>query len=407
VVGSADSARPLVFIIAGEPSGDVLGARLMASLRRRFGGGVRFAGVGGPQMQSEGLNSLFPMQELSLLGAAELLPHLPRLLRRIRETAAAVSLARPDTVLSIDAPGFSFRVGARLAGQGIPLVHYVAPQVWAWRPGRARKIAGFLDHLLALFPFEPPHFEAVGLPCTFVGHPVLESGADEGDGTGFRIRAGIAGDAPVVCLLPGSRRSEIRRLLPVFGRAAVRMAAAKPGLRFVLPAVASLAGEITRLVAGWPLPEVVVCHEEQRFDAFAAADVALAASGTVALELAMAGTPTVIAYRLSPATAWLVRRAIRVPYVNLVNILVGERIVPELLQGDCRPELLAAEVLRLFDDGEARARQRTAQRAAVAALGNASGQPPSERAAQVIAEVIAGGTRLAHAPTLTLPAPSG
>jgi lipid-A-disaccharide synthase len=407
VVGSAGSHWPRVFIIAGEPSGDVLGARLMAALQRRFEGRLRFAGVGGSNMQDEGLNSLFPMEELSLLGAAEVLPHLPRLLRRIRETAAAASVARPDTVLSIDAPGFSFRVGARLAGQGIPLVHYVAPQVWAWRPGRARKIAGFLDHLLALLPFEPPYFEAVGLPCTFVGHPVLESGADAGDGAGFRSRTGIPLDTPVLCLLPGSRRSEIRRLLPVFGRTVTRLAAAKPDLRFVLPAVAGLIGEISGEVAGWPVPGVIICPENERFDAFAAANVALAASGTVALELAMAGTPTVIAYRLSPATAWLVRRAIRVPCVNLVNILVGERVVPELLQGDCRPDLLAAEVLRLFDDGDARASQRAAQRAAIAALGNVGGQPPSERAAQVIADVISGGTRLAHAPALALPGPPG
>ncbi len=384
--------RPLVFLVAGEPSGDALGVRLMAALKRRFADGITFMGIGGRKMAGEGLDSLFPMEELSVMGAAELLPHLPRLLRRIRETARAIADARPDAVVTIDAPGFSFRVGERLKGAGIPLVHYVAPQVWAWKPGRARKIAGFLDHLLALLPFEPPLFEAEGLPCTYVGHPVLESGAGSGDARRFRERHGLSDRDPVVCLLPGSRWSEASRLLPVFAETVRRLERERPGLRFVLPAVDALRAPIGDAVRLWPTGSVVVCEESDRFDAFAAAAAALAASGTVALELAMARTPTVICYRMNAVTAWLVRRAIKVPHVNLVNVLLDQTVVPELLQNDCRPDRLAAALTRLLDDPEARSAQTQAAERAIAALGGAS-PPPSARAAEVVASVIEASRR--------------
>jgi lipid-A-disaccharide synthase len=397
------SARPVtVFLLAGEPSGDTLGAGLMASLRRRSPEPIRFIGVGGPKMAAAGLSSLYPMEDIAHFGVAELIPHLRLLLRRLRETVETIRTQRPDVVVTIDVPGFSLRVGARLHGSGIPLVHYVAPQVWAWKPHRAKQIARFLDHLLVLLPFEPPYFEVEGLPSTFVGHPVVESGAADGDGPGFRARHGIDPAAPLVCVLPGSRRGEIRRLLPVFAQAVARLAEGRPSLRVVVPAVDAFADEIAAGIAAgiaaWPAGVVVIRGEVERFDAFAAADVALAASGTVALELAMAGTPSVIAYRLNPITAWALKRAIKVRRVSLVNLLADDEIFPEVLQEHCRPERLATEVAQLLDDAEARARQRAGAARAVAML-SAGSQRPSDLAADAVLKVME-----AHrAPRLTAP----
>jgi lipid-A-disaccharide synthase len=386
--------RPLIFLVAGEPSGDTLGAQLMAALKRRSDRPLTFVGVGGARMAHEGLHSLFPMDELSLMGAAEIVPHIPRLLRRIRETTSAICAARPDVVVTIDAPGFTFRVAKRVrrqdAGGLMKLVHYVAPQVWAWKRGRARDVAGYLDHLMALLPFEPPYFEVEGLACTFVGHPVVESGADAGDAAGFRRRHGLSEEAELVCVLPGSRRGEVRRLLPIFGATLGRLAQSRPNLRAVLPAVDACRSAIAVVAESWPVPTLVVSGRQERYDAFAAADAALAASGTVALELAMARTPMVIAYKLNPITAMLARRVIKTRYVNLVNLILEREVVPELLLGACRPDRLADAVGRLLDDPAARAAQRVGAEQAIRAL-HGEGLKPSERAADVVLSRIAGG----------------
>jgi lipid-A-disaccharide synthase len=389
-------AKPqaVIFMIAGEPSGDTLGAQLMAALKRRSKRPLHFIGVGGARMMSEGLHSLFPMDELSLMGAAEILPHIPRLLRRIRETTSAIGATRPDVVVSIDAPGFTFRVAKRVRRQDggglMTLIHYVAPQVWAWKKGRAREIAGYLDHMMALLPFEPPYFEEEGLPCTFVGHPVVESGADKGDAAGFRRRHDLPEGNPLVCVLPGSRRGEVRRLLPVFGATLELLARERPSLRAVLPAVDACRPEIAAAAGGWSVPTLIVSGQQERYDAFAAADAALAASGTVALELAMAQTPMVITYKLNPVTAMLARRVIKTRYVNLINLILDREVVPELLLGACRPDRLAAEMGRLLDDPAARAAQRVGADEAVRAL-HGGGLKPSERAADVVLSNIAAG----------------
>lgn len=380
-----EGAGPLVFLVAGEPSGDALGARLMAGLKAETDGTVRFAGIGGDAMAAGGLSSLFPMADLSVMGLAEVLPRLPRIVRRLRQAARAVREMRPDVVVTIDSPDFSFRLAKRLRGKGIPLVHYVAPTVWAWRPGRARRIARFLDHLLAVLPFEPPYFEREGLKCTFVGHSVVESGADRADGPAFRRRHGIAGDAPLLCVLPGSRQGEVSRLLPVFGETLERLAVRNPGLRAVLPAAEAVADAVVRAAEGWSLPVIVVRGQDEKYAAFAAADAALAASGTVSLELALAGTPAVIAYKVNAMTAWLVRRMVRIPSVNLVNIVLGRPAVPEFLQEDCRPELLADALGPLLHDGAERRGQVEAAREAMIQLGG-DGPPPSRRAARAVLE---------------------
>lgn len=378
---------PLIFVIAGEPSGDLLGASLMAALKRLTGGQVRFAGIGGPRMADEGLDSLFPMAELTVMGLVEVLPRLPNLFRRVNQTVAAARAARPDAVVTIDSPGFTFRVAKRLKGAGFPLIHYVAPTVWAWKPGRARKIAQFLDHLLVLLPFEPPYFEREGLAATFVGHPVVERGADRGDGAGFRARHGIPPEAPLLCVLPGSRRSETDRLLPVFAETVARLASGRPGLRCVVPTVETVAATVRAACAGWPVPAIVIEGEDEKFDAFAAADAALAASGTVALELACARTPTVVAYKVNALTAWLVRRLIRVRFVTLINLILDRAVVAEHLQDECRPDILSKSVARLLDDRDAARAQIEQADEALSHLGR-GGPSPGERAAKAVLAVI-------------------
>ncbi len=385
---------PLIFLIAGEPSGDVLGARLMAALKRKSGGKVRFAGVGGARMGEEGLGSLFPIGELSLMGLAEVLPHVPRLLRRIRETAARIRALSPSVLITIDSPDFTFRVAKRkrLGGATMPAIHYVAPQVWAWRPGKAKATANLFDRLMVLLPFEPPYFEAVGLPCTFVGHPVVESGAEKGDGPAFRRRHGIPPVTPLICVLPGSRRSETTPLLPVFGETLGRLMQSWPHLRAVVPTVETVADAVTTAAEGWPVPALVLKGDAEKFDAFAAADAGLAASGTVTLELAMANTPMVVAYKVNPVTGWLARRLIRTRYVNLMNLILDRETVPELLQDDCTPDKLAETLFRLLTDGAAQRAQRAAFAEVMEKLGR-DGPPPSERAAEVVLSMIreAGG----------------
>ena len=222
---------PLIYIVAGEPSGDFLGGRLMAALKERTGGAVRFAGIGGEEMAAEGLPSRVPLDELAIMGVAEVIPRARVILRRVRETVDDILRMAPDAVVTIDSSGFTWRIahGLRRRGARLPLIHYVAPMVWAWRAGRARRMARWYDLLMALLPFEPPYFTAVGLPCSYVGHPVVESGADRGNGPAFRRRHEIASETKLLALLPGSRRGEVSRLLPVFGQAAERLAAIYPG----------------------------------------------------------------------------------------------------------------------------------------------------------------------------------
>jgi lipid-A-disaccharide synthase len=379
------TGTPSIFIVAGEPSGDALGGRLMAALSEMTQGGVRFAGVGGEAMRAQGLESLFPMDELSVMGLAEILPHLPRLLRRIRQTAAAVNDVRPRALITIDSPDFTRRVARRVRDRTTPRIHYVAPTVWAWRPGRAKGFARDFSHLLALLPFEPPWFERAGLPCTFTGHPVIESGAGSGNGEGFRTRHRIPHDAPLICVLPGSRRGEVARLAGDFGNALEMFWRRSPEMRVVVPTVPGVAAMVEHHAAGWPGVPLVISGQEEKYHAMAGSNAALAASGTVALELALARVPTVIAYRVAPLTHFIVRRMLSQHYGNLINIIEDREIVPELIQGDCRPERLAQELERLL--GPAGPAQVEASQPALRRLG-LGGERPSRRAAQAILDII-------------------
>jgi lipid-A-disaccharide synthase len=380
--------EPLIFIVSGETSGDNLAGRLMAALKAETGGRVRFAGVGGRESEAQGLESLFPMRELSLMGLAEILPHLPRLIRRLNQTSGAALTMRPDAVVTVDSPGFCLRLAHHLRGSGIPVVHYVAPQLWAWRPGRAKKLAKRIDHIMALLPFEPAFFAKYGISSTFVGHPAIESGASHGDGPAFRAKHAIPPDDTILCVVPGSRSGEVRRILPVFD-AALRLIRQKhPDLRVVIPVADATADLVAQDTRDWPFP-VTYALPAERFDAFAASNVAMAKSGTVTLELALAEVPMVIAYRVNPATAFLVRRmGVSVKYASLVNLLADREVIPEFLQENCTPENLAAGVGALLESVELREKQCQGFREVFHLLGEEH-PTPSERAAKVVLDIVA------------------
>ncbi|MDR6291344.1 lipid-A-disaccharide synthase [Inquilinus ginsengisoli] len=389
----ASSAAPHIFLVATEPSGDLMGASLMAALRRRCGDGVRFSGVGGARMAAEGLDSLFPLADIAVMGAVELVPQLPRLFNRIRRTAEAALAAKPDALVSIDGLAFNARVAARLAGRAFPIVHFVAPKVWAWRPGRARKLAGLVDHLMVQLPFEPPWFERYGLPTTYVGHPIIETAAGQGDGARFRQAHDIAPDARLLTVLPGSRRGEVQKLLPVFGEALQQLAARHPGLRVAVPTVETVAHLVRAAAQSWPGEPILIEGDGEKYDAFAGSDAALAASGTVALELGMARVPSVIAYLINPLTAFVVRRLLTTKYANLVNIMLDRPAVPELLQENCTPDKLAAAIDRLLTDPAAVAAQREAYAEVARMMLLPDGAVPGDRAADVVLDVIRQGRR--------------
>ncbi len=377
---------PLIWLLAGEASGDILGYRLMQSLKAARPS-LRFAGIGGPRMESAGFVSLFPIRDLAVMGLAEILPRLRSLSRRLDEAVADIGAKRPDLVVTIDSPGFALRLLAKIRPLGIPRVHYVGPQVWAWRENRVRKFPGLWESLLCLLPFEEAFFARHGLPARFVGHPVLQSGADQGDGARFRHTHGIAAEAPIVVLMPGSRRTEAPRLLPVFGRTMALLAQDFPALVPIIPSSPSVADVVAKAARGWPVRPVIVTDVDDKHDAYAAAGAALTKSGTSTLELALAGVPMAVTYRVNPLSAALARRLIRVPHVAMVNLLAGRELVPELLQQDCRPDRLRAVLRSLLTDQAAAGAQRAAFAAIMATLAAPAGLP-SDAAAAAVLEVL-------------------
>jgi lipid-A-disaccharide synthase len=372
-----------LYLIAGEESGDILGARLMTALAGRDPA-LRFAGIGGDRMQAAGLRtSLFPMRELSLMGLAEVLPSILRLMRRLDETVADIVAQQPAALVTIDAPGFTLRVAQRVHGQQ-PVIHYVAPQVWAWRRRRVQKIARSVDRLLCLLPFETDFFRGAGVDARFVGHPVIESGIDRGDGGKFREAHGIAPDAPVIAVLPGSRRAEVARLLPPIFATLRRVE--RPGLRVVVPVVAAVEPLVRN--APWPIAPVFVHGNEARADALAAATCALCKSGTATLEVALAGCPMLVLYKLNHLTSLIARRIITVRFAGLVNLLADREVSPEFLQEYCNPDLMTPQLLRLLDDPAARQAQRAGFAEALAKLAAPGAVAPSEAAAEAVLDAL-------------------
>ncbi len=391
----AEPDAPLIYIIAGEASGDTLGAGLIRALRAETAGRIAVAGVGGERMAAEGLESLFPISDMAVMGIFEILPKAPKLFGRIRETVADIRARRPAAVVTIDSKAFTMRVNRRLhtlrskTGEGPKLIHWVPPTVWAWRPGRAKVIAGFLDHLLALYPFEPPYFEAHGLATTFVGHPAAVTAP--GDGARFKGRYGLAPGAPVLGVFPGSRPGEVKRLMPVFSEVVDRLAARYQGLRVVLPTVPVVADAVRAGSAGWRVPVSVVTDHRHKADAFAACTVALAASGTVTLELTLAGIPTVVAYRVNALSAAIARRLVDPDAVVLTNKLLDRRVIPQFLQEECTADRLTVAIERLFDDPRARAEQGAASES-IRGMLTVGGEDPSVRAAKAVLQAIAGAS---------------
>jgi lipid-A-disaccharide synthase len=378
-----------VLLTALEASGDSLGAELMAALRRRLGPEVRFIGVGGPAMAAAGLDSAFDIAELSVVGLIEGLFAYRRADGRARELTELAAREKPDIAVLIDSWGFSYLLGRRLRGAlpELAVVKYVAPQAWATRPGRAKALAQIFDRLLSIIAFEVPLFEAAGVRTTFVGHPALAENVPVGDRARLRTRIGAADTDPVLLVLPGSRASEVRRLMSPFEAAVALLKAERPDLHVVVAPAPTVAAQVTARVAGWPFRAHLIDDPEGRQDAMAGADVALACSGTVTTELAVAGCPMVVAYRLGGLGYQIAKRIVRTRFITLIDIAADAAIAPEMIQDDCTGPKLAREVAKRLDDPELRAAQALAQTLALEKLGG-RGPPPSERAADAVLEML-------------------
>ena len=373
-----------VFLIATEESGDRLGANLMKVLRQRLGDAVQFEGIGGRAMTREGLTSRFPIEELSIIGLAAVVKQLPMILRRIKETAEAVVAAEPDILVIIDSPDFNLRVARRVRARAplIPIVDYVSPTVWAWRPGRARAMLPYIDHVLALLPFEPAAYEKLrGPPCSYVGHPLTEQIGQLRPNADEQRRREEA--PPVLLVLPGSRRSEIRHHMTTFGVTLSRLQAAGIAFEAVLPTMPHLQDAVMAAVKVWKVQPRIVIGEEAKRAAFRTAHAALAKSGTVTLELALSGIPMVTAYRTGSIEAFILQRAIKVNSVILANLVIGENVIPEFLQQDCTAAKLAPALREIIEPSEARRKQVEAF-AKLDAIMSTGNQPPSARAADIV-----------------------
>ena len=373
-----------IFLIATEESGDRLGAQLMKVLRQRLGGAVDFEGVGGLGMTREGLKSLFPIEELSIIGFSAVIKQLPKLLRLIRQTTAAVLEAGPDILIIIDSPDFTHRVARRVRARDatIPIVDYVSPSVWAWRPSRARAMRSYVDHVLALLPFEPDAYRRLrGPPCTYVGHPLIEQLTSLRPNAQEQARRD--GKPPVLLVLPGSRRGEIRHHMQIFGEALAQLQAQGKVFDAILPTMPHLLELVREGVKSWKVVPQIVVGEQEKRAAFRVASAAFAKSGTVTLELALAGVPMVAAYKAGAIEARIVLRFVTVQSVILANLVVGENVVPEFVQDDCTVDRLASALGELLSDSPMRSRQRDAF-ARLDGIMSTGNQSPSVRAADIV-----------------------
>lgn len=377
-----------IFLIATEPSGDHLGAALMKELRRSSGAALEFAGIGGREMEEQGLVSLFPIGDLAIVGFAAVARQLPMLLRRIREAAAAVVHAKPDILVIIDSPDFTHRVARRVrkAVPTIPIVDYVSPTVWVWRPGRARAMTRYVDHVLAVLPFEPKvHRELGGPPCTYIGHPLVERIDMLRPDAQEQQRRDAS--PPVLVLLPGSRRGEIRHHMQAFGETLAALREQGVMVEPVLPTLPHLLDAVNEAVAQWPVRPRIVTGEAEKQAAFRNARGALAKSGTVTLELALAGVPMVTLYRGGAVEAWIARRFVRVSSIILANLVIGENVIPEFHQEECTARNLAPALLDILNDTPQRRRQIDAF-ARLDGIMDTGGRSPSARAAEVVSGIL-------------------
>ena len=377
-------------LVAAEASGDLLGAGLMAQLKAQAPQvDWRFVGVGGARMAEHGVKSPFDIAELSILGLVEGLKAYGRVMRRVRDTAALAAAEKPDAVVLIDSWGFTLRVAhaIRKLMPGVPLIKYVGPQVWAMRPGRAKTLARSVDLLLALHPMDAPYLEREGLKTVVVGNPALNVDFSRSDPAAFRASLGLGADDPLLLVLPGSRPSEIRRLMPVFREVMLRLGRERPGLTMAIPVADTVRAAVEDATRDLPLRFTLIGNEADKYAAMRAADLALACSGTVSTELALAGCPMVIAYRMEPLTWWIVKHYSTLRHATLFSTVAGKRIAPEFIQDDCTADNLLAEVERLLDDPAARAAQTAEQYAALDLMGRGQ-KPPAEKAARAVLEFL-------------------
>ena len=374
---------PLIFVLAGEQSGDMIGGKLLAAIKDITKDNVKFIGVGGQNMAEQGLDSIFPMSDLSVMGLFEVIKHLPVIYSRFKEVKQAITDYKPDIVITIDAPDFSLRLSKHIKSLNIPHIHYIAPTVWAWRPGRAKSIAKKIDHLLAVYPFEPKYFEVHNLPCTFVGHMISELNIDGIARTQFREKHDIAKSTKLICWLPGSRMSEVELLVPIHKQALIDLQQHYPDMVVALPVAPSVADYVKSQIIDLPFKVITVEDTQERYAAMRAANVALAASGTVNLELSMAQTPFVITYKINPLTAWLAKLILKDQYVTMVNILCDGPVIPELLQEDCTPDNISSVINHLFINKSSVENQLEGQRTANIMLRHIS-HKPSYAAAKIV-----------------------
>lgn len=378
------------YLIAGEPSGDSLGARLMEAIKRKDKN-AQFFGLGGDSMQAQGLKSLFNITELAVMGLAEVIPSIPRILKRIKQTVADIQNTNPDVIITIDSWSFCARIHKKIRklNLGIPQVHYVAPQVWAWKKKRARTMYKYIDLLLTLFPYEPKYFTPYNLETVFVGHPVIESAIVNSKNKGeFRKAHHIKDGQKLMLVLPGSRHNEVERLLPDFLQVVEKMRIKHPEFVYIAPTVSTVASKVKKMIKDSGLPIEVVEGEQERHNAFQDADVAIAASGTVALELAIVKVPHIIAYKVPKLTEWVARHCIHIEFVNLTNILLGREVVPELLQQACNADNILAYVEQFLKKESLYKRQEEGFEKLCQKLGMGE-QTPSDNACKAIMELIA------------------
>ena len=380
---------PSVALVVGEETGDQLGAGLIDAIRR-LRPAASFMGLAGERMKARGMDSIFPIGDVAVMGLGSIVAHLPRIVRRVHQTVDAVLEAKPYVLVIIDSPDLTHAVAKRVVRKrpDLPIIDYVSPSVWAWRPGRARRMRRYVDHVLALLPFEPAAHARLGGPaCTYVGHPLIERVDELTPAPGERKPLG---ERPVLLVLPGSRRTEISRLMPAFGEAVRQIAAERPDVEILLPAVSHLREEVGAHLDGWSVKPRLVNGEAEKFAAFRRAHAALAASGTVTLELGLAGVPVVVAYRVD-AIARLLKPLLSVPSIVLTNLILEENAIPEFLDADATPEVLARETLALLADGNTRVAQLNALDRLKSKMALPSGERPSDKAAAIVLEAAENG----------------
>lgn len=374
-----------IFIIAGEASGDLLGAKLIKAIKHNAGNDIEFYGIGGKRMEEEGIKSLFPISEISVMGFLEIIPHIPNIFARINQTVEKIKQIEPDILITIDSPGFNFRIAKKIRQSGLitKLVHYVAPSVWAYKPERAKKIAEIYDQLLTLLPFEPQYFLKEGLDTKFVGHPIMEH--TEFNKIDIRKKYKIEKDEKILCVMPGSRVSEIKRILPEFCMTLNRLKGlVNEDFRVIIPTFPYLKPIIVKILNRYNISAIIVETEDEKYSVFSEAYLALVKSGTNSLELAKFKVPMVVGYKVNPITAYLMKRMILIKYVSIVNIINNEMTIPEFIQENCNPNLIIQELFKLYTNHRARDKQLEGMNTALAKLLIPSKEDPSQIAAMVI-----------------------